>query len=79
MPYVGVKSGRPRVPLGGRSAASLGALVARSPDHRWDDVTHLLSFGEGEEAMDVLIETLVHDAVPEMLDQLNVDTDGPSI
>lgn len=29
--------------------------------------------------MDVLIETLVHDAVPEMLDQLNVDTDGPSI
>lgn len=47
----------------------LRSVAARSPEHPWDDVTHLVSFGEEEEAMDVLVATLVHDAVPVNTDE----------
>lgn len=47
----------------------LRSVAARSPDHDWNDVTHLLGYGEEEEAVDVLIATLVHDAVPVSADE----------
>lgn len=37
----------------------VGELARHSPEQTWEDVDHLLDYGQDDEAMDVLIATIV--------------------